>query len=697
MATKDNNQQAFDEYDKTIASQDTVGFARASTARSFQDIDGNTSVRSEYTYTDYSHYRSSEAISRDEKQLIQDCLNVYKRVSIVRSVIDMMSDFTVKGIRIVHKNKTVENFYRNWAKIVQFEQTSERLANMLYRTANCPVHIGYGKVPLKKKKEMVKSVSSIELKEPAIIKKEIPLRYSILNPLSLEVLGGRMSSFSGRPIYALKISIALKLEMDKLDKKHGNDPYADEIYKVIPEEIKEGIRKNSKFIPIDQKKLKVLFYKKDDWDVWATPMLASILKSINMLNKMHLADLSALDGAISQVRLWKLGDLSLNPPVLPTRSMLNRLRNELTKVGTGGAIDIVWGPDIDFKESQSNVHNYLKADKYQQVMSEIYAGLGVPASLTGGGSSGGNQGFTNNFISMRTLVERLEYGRKIILDFWEDQFKIIQKSMGFSSPAKVIFDCQVLQDENVLRSILIDLMDRNVISHEKVLEVYNWNSDVERYRINREEKLRDKNKMPEKASPYHNPQWDKDFKKALLDSGGVAPSEVGIYLDDKAEGDQTINERVPEMLQKYKPKDGQGRPQGANDKQKRKKKQVKVRTSAGIMDMFQWASKAQSDVSELLSPALLYAYGKKDVRSLTKAEFAEYEKIKFGVFASLEPYSDIDNETVYNILNNYRLDKNLVSIKSDLIQTFKERYNRIPTVDEEREIQVSAYCIYNEE
>ena len=48
----------------------------------------------------------------------------------------------------------------------------------------------------------------------------------------------------------------------------------------------------------------------------------------------------------------------------------------------------------------------------------IYAALGIPPTLTG---TFGASGTTNNFISLKTLTERLNYVRSIVINFWEEQ------------------------------------------------------------------------------------------------------------------------------------------------------------------------------------------------------------------------------------------------------------------------------------
>jgi hypothetical protein len=100
----------------------------------------------------------------------------------------------------------------------------------------------------------------------------------------------------------------------------------------------------------------VYHYKKDDWSVWANPMIHAILDDITMMEKMKLADMSALDGAISNIRLWRLG--SLEHKIAPTRAAVDKLRDVLASNVGGGTMDLVWGPELDFKESTSQIYHF---------------------------------------------------------------------------------------------------------------------------------------------------------------------------------------------------------------------------------------------------------------------------------------------------------------------------------------------------
>lgn len=674
---------------------------RSYASRTFTNTDTSTSVRSEYNKGDYEYYRPGEAVPKTSEQLMAAAQSAYENVSIVRSVIDMMGDFTAQGARIVHPNKQIENFMKDWAKTVFFENSCERIANTLYRLGNCPIKKRFGKVPIAVEKEWRKTFSDMSNQEDDLVMKKpvtkyrtLPLSYTILDPLSIEVIGGEITTFIGKPLYGLKISQKFKQSILRLEREAGKVSQANDLLQFIPDDIKTAVKAGKSYIPIDPTKLKILFYKKDDWKVWSTPMLSAILDALAILEKMHLADASALDGAISQVRLWILGDIEHD--IMPGPDAINKLRDILSRVGTGGVLDLIWGPGLDFKESKTDVHHYLSSDKYHQIMTEIYSGLGVPQTLTGG--SGQTAGFTNNYISMKTLIERLEYGRRILIDFWNEEFKQIQKAMGWRFAPKLIFDYKVLSDENTERALLLDMWDRDILATESMQELCRRDPDLENMRIRKEMKKRENGKAPVKASPYHNPEKEFEMQKLAMQGGTIAPSEVGINLKPRKDGEETpldkqgqMQMKMAEMKEKYKPKLSGGRPKNSNDKKKRKVKKVTPRSSA--FNLFVWAEAAQDKLSDVLNPAILEKYNKKNMRSLTKSEMLEVEDMKFIILSSLVPYSTISDEIVYNILGNSpKHDGDILREFHKIKSMFEQHYDKTPTIEDCREMFSTAYA-----
>ena len=59
---------------------------------------------------------------------------------------------------------------------------------------------------------------------------------------------------------------------------------SDEFKTIRYEAVKNGVP----LIPLDRNKICAYSYKKDDWDVWASPMLECVLDDLTLLEKMKL-------------------------------------------------------------------------------------------------------------------------------------------------------------------------------------------------------------------------------------------------------------------------------------------------------------------------------------------------------------------------------------------------------------------------
>jgi hypothetical protein len=339
-------------------------------------------------------------------------------------------------------------------------------------------------------------------------------------------------------------------------------------------------------------------------------MIYSIMDDIFIIEKLKLADLAALDGAISNIRIFKLG--SLEHKVAPTKAATAKLAQILQNNVGGGTMDLVWGPDIELLESKTNVHQFLGEGKYIPHLNSVYAGLGIPPTLTG---TFGAAGTTNNFISLKTLTQRLQYGRKILTAFWKQEIAAVQKAMGFRFPAKVEFDRMDLSNEDAEKALLIQLADRNIISDELVQTAFGFDSDMEKVRVKREQRERDTDSYVPKSGPYYSPEIDNELRKISLQTGIVTPSEVGLELDKKKGGQKSAMDAKNEvMIQKQstgptKPAgvSGQGRPKNSKDSGQRQTKKFSPQTGASLQI---WANEAQDKINEIMNPYFLEFYNK---------------------------------------------------------------------------------------
>ena len=582
----------------------------------------NISSKPGLTRLGYDYYRPDEATPTRLKEIIKRADDVYQRVGLVKNVIDLMADFAVQGIKPVHKNKRIERFYRKWFKKINGKERSERFLNNLYKTGNIVINRQTAKISLKTAENFFRANAAADTSENDgteidVEKREIPWRYTFIDPLYVNVSAGALSSFVGQKRYELSIPPTLR--------KIINSPKTDNERMIVgnlPIQILEAA-KNKKAYPLDPDKTLVFHYKKDDWQAWAYPMIYSIMDDITVIEKLKLADMSALDGAISNIRIFKLGNLEHK--IAPTKAAASKLSSILQNNVGGGTLDLVWGPDIELIESKTSVHQFLGEGKYIPHMNSVYAGLGIPPTLTG---TFGAAGTTNNFISLKTLTQRLQYGRDILLAFWEKEMELVQKAMGFRYSAKIEFDRMDLSNEDAEKALLIQLADRNLISDELLQSRFGFDPDMEKSRVNRESRERDSGRMVLKTSPWHDPMFEENLKKTALQIGLVTPSQVGLDLPKKKANEKTVLEMkssaptgqsiVKDSPESLKGEPQQGRPKNSKDTTKRKERKFAPQTGARLHI---WANSAQDQLAEILNPILLDFYSKKNMRSLSSEDY----------------------------------------------------------------------------
>lgn len=687
-------QEAFDKYSKNDMVDAGVSRASNSSLYSFKDIDTNVSARPGFGRDNYEHFRIGEAIPKKPKQIIEMCMSAHNKVGIVHNVIDLMADFACQGIDIVHPVAKTEKYLKKWFKKVCGKDRSERFLNQFYRAGIvlCRRHTAQLTTKQSETLEYTQADGDHEVVNPTKPKKnEIPISYRFINPLAVDIVDDELAKM-GHYLYGYKIPTKIKKIVEDPD-----TPIKKKILSYLSPEIIAACKDKQDMVVIDPDKLIKYYYKKDDWMLWPLPMVYCILDDLILLEKMKLADLAALDGAISNVRLWTMG--SLTEHILPSDAQISALADILTNNVGGGCFDLIWGPDLQMTESKTTVHQFLGSAKYQPVLSSINAGLGIPPTLTG---SATESGFTNNYISLKTLIERLEYGRAALLDFWEKELQLVMAAKGFQGRARVRFDRMTLSDEASEKSLLIDLVDRKLMSVETLIERFGEMPELEAYRLEREKKLRERDKMPNALGPYAD--IEEEYKKLYINQGLLTPSEIGLELEERKPGEETkveLDHKAGEKLAKMKGVPGQGRPINSKDKIKRKPKVVKPRSKASIteqdsnfLNCISWANSMQNNISEVITPTYLLAHKKKYVKELTSKQVAELENIKFGVLFKVEAFTNPKDINFKDLLSS----KIVIPARANqickvLMANMVEKTGKELTINHHRDIQSYVYSI----
>jgi hypothetical protein len=687
--TKAEQEESLRIYTRAIQESATASYG--SRTRNFSDLTTTLSGRPGLRSSDFDYFRPDQAVPEKPKDIIAFARSAYRRIGLIRNAIDLMGDFACQGVRLVHQNGRVEKFYNDWFNRVRGKEVSERLCNLLFREANVPIRMRTAKINKQKRLEMQRSIASpdmtADIKISSFSKGEIPWQYSFIDPLTIEVIGGPLASLAGERKYVIKLPQHVINMIRKL--RNSRNPLERNLLNDLDPEILQAAE-NNQGVLLPPDKTFVYFYKKDDWQEWADPMTYACFNDLILYERLKLADKTALDGAISKIRIFKLG--SLEHKLAPTPAAASTLQSILGANVGGGTTDIVWGPDIELLETGTDVQRFLGEEKYRPTLMAIYACLGIPPTLTG---TFGASGTTNNFISLKTLTERLSYVRNILLEFWNAQIKIVQTTMGFRFPAQVEFDFMYLDDPAAMTNLLLAMADRNIISDEFVQRHIKAKPDIEKRRVLAEAKGRE-GKDLEKISPYHSVDKDYGLEKIALQTGVASPSQVGLELSDKNGEESALEMRRPQE-KKEGPKqentedpnvEEPGRPKNSRDDAPRKEKQFKPKTKAAVE---LWARESQNKIAEILNPGILQQFNKKNMRSLNAEEFNIAEQIKFSVLYHLDYLDPIEERAIYAGLDK-KLPNGVIQECDEWISHAASDMNRKLSIEEIRNIRATFYA-----
>lgn len=654
--------------EKTNAATENYGQVSKAYFSTFDNIRPGISSRPEFSRETYEYFRPGEALPKKYKDMVMLCDNMYQQLTLVRNIVDLMSDFACQGIRLVHPVKTVERFYKAWFKKVNGFDRSERFLNYLYRHAMVVIESQMGKINKQVKDHYLSADQT--LNTPLYTPGEIPLTYTFQHPTLV---------YPRNPLI-----INDDTQYDIIIDKVGTTPsYLNQLATM-------GFSDNSRQLDID--KTSVYYFKRDEWQVKPIPFLFPLIKHAIMLEKLNLADSAALDGAISAVRIFKLGNLDAR--LAPNATAVNKLNELLQGNVGGGTLDLIWGPDIELMETNTNVHQFLGEGKYAPHLHQMYIGLGIPPSLAGSGGTG----TTNNYISLKVLTKRLQYGRRLLIDFWEKQIKIVQKAMGFAKAAKIEFDFLDLGDEQIEKQLLIQLADRNLISDEKLQSVFGYDSEMEKSRLNKEAKERRSGRRVAKLSSMPD-SLEAALEKIALTQGFVTPQQLGVQLDDsvpdqQAPFDKTLEVAKQKAVSAAKPggvsskgRKSKGRPSGTGDSSKRKTKAFKPKIKAALEI---WAADSQKKINEIVKPKFLQIIGKSNLRQLTTLESKQYEKLTFGVLFNTKPFNSITKDHIATAFTK-EVPNDIFKEYTNYIEEVSKEIGRELTLDETHKIRAMIY------
>jgi len=433
---------------------------------------------------DGSTEQNGGATGKEVKERIASCREAYENVGIIGNIVDLMVDFASEGIDIYHRSGPVQKFFRQWATKVNLSQLSQQILKSIYRDGNVPVLSYWGEISEKEVKTFKKAVgknhSNLFMSDEIVDgSKIIPYKFQVLDVLSLDRTGSEMLGTAG---WSYQFDTAdyevLSSDMDAKTRevvKHLKDSLGTAEFNKL---------KGTGQMTLDPARFDMLYYKKDGYKSWANPMLWRVMNDVKYKKLLRDMDISLAEGVTNALTVVKLGATKdgLPPSKKKYQKIVSMLKNP-SKAKT-----IVWDDLIDIQTVYPPIESLLSSEKYKQVDDDIRSGLGIAEILINGG--GGN--YSSSFLSVKTLLERLELGRQMLLEYLENQVRLVSKSMGFRTAPVIRMNHMSLADQDSEKKFMLELFDRNAISFETLTERFGESFDIELERVKGEDKKREK-------------------------------------------------------------------------------------------------------------------------------------------------------------------------------------------------------------
>ena len=408
-----------------------------------------------------SIYGGSSHGTIDVRDAVILCQKCYYNFSIFRNIIDLMTEFSVSSIYFQGGTEKSKRFFNGLFNKINMTDFQDKFFREYYRSGN----VFTFRYDAKIQPNDIGKITRIYGEEGQILDNKelaedlsIPVKYVILNPADIQMVG---SSNFGNGIY-YKILTAYELFQLKSPKNDQDQS----IFDSLPEKSKKDI-KNGTFgviIPLDPKKITIVFYKRQDYEPFAVPMGYPVLEDINFKYELKKIDM-AIARTMQQIILL------VTTGAEPEKGGINYKNIEtLQKLFLNQSVGRVLVADYTTKAEfvVPKIAELLDPKKYEVVDKDINIGLNnIFAS---------DEKFANQSQKVEIFVARLEAGRKAFLnDFLIPEIKRIAESMSFQNYPTPFLEEIELKDNINYAKIYARLVEIGVLTADQGLKAISTN------------------------------------------------------------------------------------------------------------------------------------------------------------------------------------------------------------------------------
>ncbi|MCK9279284.1 MAG: hypothetical protein M0P71_01460 [Melioribacteraceae bacterium] len=450
----------------------------------------------EYTYqgeqTAKNYAITSSQTESEYKQNIRKAVFYYNKDAIVYQCVSMLSQLANDNFKISCEDKESELVIKTWWKDIRGNEFLKYFFLEYFRSGNVPIlksMIPYIPKEINNKKSSIvaknsntilseiKNYKNLTAEQKILLRDKfknnsIPAFYTLLNPLNV-----RINTFSknSNAYYSMVVSSEFKKMMDL-----GNN-----VFGMIPEEIKSKALNGDYEVEIPNYLFDIIYKEKQPYESWANPTVSHCFDSLDFKQEIREMDKATVRGVKNRILKVTIGSDQF--PVTDNKE-LKTLATAFKNPSKN--LTIFWNHTLNIEYIEPTLDT-LNAEKYNLVNSEILSCFGIAQALIGENS--GNTG--NNVLNMKGLIEKLDNAQTSFCDWFDGELENICNVIGIDKIPESGFGKLNLKDENAFIGVIMQMVDRQIISYETAIETIGFYFPKELDRLRREKKIRDKEEI----------------------------------------------------------------------------------------------------------------------------------------------------------------------------------------------------------
>jgi hypothetical protein len=411
-------------------------------------------------------FRYSSSTYGNNKSLldVRDCVilcqKAYYNIAVYRNIIDLMTEFSIGELYYRGGSSKSKDFFKALFDKINIWELQDKFFREYFRSGNVFVY----RFDATLEKSDVARITQVfgstdDIQNMDVDNMQIPARYVILNPADIHMVGTANFGFG---IY-YKLLTAFELAKLKNPQTEEDKLVFESFSPEIQRQIMSGIQ--SVLVPLDIKKVQMIFYKKQDYEPFSIPMGYPVLEDINFKLELKKIDMAICRTMQQIVLLVTTGAKPENGGINPMNILA------LQKILANPSVSHTLVADYTTKAEFiiPDIGELLNPQKYEIVNEDINTGLNNVFA--------GDEKFANQAQKVKIFTSRLDHAREAFLNnFLVPEIKRISQSLGFKNYPTPYFKLGSLDDDINLSRIFARLIEMGILTPEQGLEAIKTNT-----------------------------------------------------------------------------------------------------------------------------------------------------------------------------------------------------------------------------